>query len=158
MWMAVHGSIGLPLTLVTHFKLICYPDRKRKEKGIEVTDFENESSLMNLYARLIGTLFNLFLFIWLIIGSVWVLSKYDDWDDAGRPTCNGLPSDSNKCCHEGMFLFAFIFIIISWCIILLVFCYKSRFMHMCYSLIVYACRRCQRNKQQQTTREASEQA
>ena len=126
-WMVVHGSIYVAYVLATILKSICCPDRKvccpdHKREGLEGTDSENKSSPMNSCVRFIENLLDLFQFIWLIIGSVWVLGKYDDWDDAGRPNCNGLPSDSDKCCHEGMFLFAFIYIIVAWSILFLAIC------------------------------------
>ena len=81
---------------------------QKRKKGTEETDFENKSLPMNLCARYIETSFTLFQFALDIMGSVWVLGKYGDWDDAGQPNCNGLRDDSDKCCHEGMFLFALI--------------------------------------------------
>ena len=127
-WMVVHGSIYAAYVLATIFKTICCPDRKiccpdHKRKGLEGTDSENnKSSPMNLCVSFIENLLDLFQFIWLIVGSVWVVGKYDDWDDAGRPNCNGLPSDSDKCCHEGTYLFAFIYIIVAWSILFLAIC------------------------------------
>ena len=126
--MIVYSSVCIVHTLIVFFKSVCCPDPE--ERG--GTDSKNKSSRMNLCARIVKFLFDLFQFVWLIVGSVWVLGKYDDWDDAGRPNCNGLPSDSDKCCHEGMFLFAFIFIIVTWIILFLVICCT-------YSFLVFVC-------------------
>ena len=148
--MILHGSVSLLYVLATILKSICCPDHKREEKGTEGTDFENKSLPINLCACFIDILFTLFWSVLIIIGSVWVLSKYDDWNDAGRPNCNGLPGDSDKCCHEGMFWFAFIYIIVTWSINFLVFCFISRCASMCYLLVAYICRGCHGiNKQQQ---------
>ena len=129
-WMVVFGSVSVAYTLVNILKsTFCSPKEETKKEPtysyLYVQDYSRCASIkraLNKFTRIIETLFNLFLFVWLIIGSVWVLSKYSDWNDAGRPNCNGLPDDSDKCCHEGMFLFAFIFIIVSWSILFLVIC------------------------------------
>ena len=127
-WMIVFGSVSVAYTLVNIFKSICCRIKEDK-KTTEYTHSylyqkdNSQSKALNSFTRIIETLFKLFLLIWLIIGSVWVLGKYDDWNSAHRPNCNGLPDDSDKCCHEGMFLFAFIFIIVAWSIFFLViFC------------------------------------
>ena len=119
-WMVVHGSLSVAYVLVSIFKLICCSNQKRE--GIEGTDSENKPSAMNSRVRFIENSLDLIQFVWLIVGSVWVLGKYDDWDDAGRPDCDGLPGDIDKCCNEGMFLFAFIYIIIIWSILFLMIC------------------------------------
>ena len=153
--MILYGSVSLLHHLVIILKSIYCPDHKREKKGTEGTDFENKSLPMNLCVRYIETSFTLFQFALDIMGSVWVLGKYGDWDDAGRPNCNGLPDDSDKCCHEGMFLFAFIYIIVTWSVNFLVFCFISRCASMCWLLVAYICRGCHRIKQQQATKEAS---
>ena len=152
--MIIYGSETLLHRLVIILKLIYCPDHKREKKGTEGTDFENKSLPINLCARYIETSFTLFQFALDIMGSVWVLSKYGDWDDAGQPNCNGLPDDNDKCCHKGMFLFAFIFIIVGWSIFIgfLVLCCIS---FMCCLLVAYICRGYHRIKQQQATKEAS---
>ena len=120
-WMVVHGSVSVAYVLASIFKLICCPNRKRE--GIEGTDSENKPSPMNSRVRFIENSLDLIQFVWLIVGSVWVLGKYDDWDDAGRPDCDGSSNNSDKCCNEGMFLFAFIYIIIIiWSILFLMIC------------------------------------
>ena len=129
-WMIVFGSVSVIYTVVNVLKSICCSpkeDTKRETtyNYMYTQDASKCTSIkkaLNKFTRIIESLFNIFLFIWLIIGSVWVLGKYSDWDDAGRPNCNGLPSDSDKCCHEGMFLFAFIFIIVTWSILFLTIC------------------------------------
>lgn len=119
-WMVVYGSVSLAFSLVNIFKTIFCPNRKRQNR--ERASSDDEQSPLNKCASSIEGIFNFFLFIWLIIGSVWVLGKYDEWDDAGRPNCNGLTTDSDKCCHEGTFLFAFIFIITMWSLGFLIIC------------------------------------
>ena len=123
-WMVVYGSVSLAYTLVNIFKSICCPNRKRQERERSSSE-DSSSSSPNSCANSLEGIFNLFLFVWLIVGSVWVLGKYDDWDSAGRPDCDDLPSDDpnyDKCCHEGMFLFAFIFIITMWSLGFLIIC------------------------------------
>ena len=119
-WMVVYGSVSLAFSLVNIFKSIFCSNRKRQNR--ERGSSDDEQSPLNKFANSIEGIFNFFLFIWLIIGSVWVLGKYDEWDDAGRPNCNGLSTDSDKCCHEGTFLFAFIFIITMWSLGFLIIC------------------------------------
>lgn len=116
----MYASVSLGFVIFNIFKLLCCPDKNKQER--EAAGSEKNRSSMNLCARFLLNLLELFLFVWLIIGSVWVLGKYGDWDDDGRPNCNGLPDDSDKCCHEGMFLFAFIFIIVAWSLIFLLIC------------------------------------
>lgn len=122
-WMVVYGSVSLAFTLISIFKSIFCPNKKRQERESSVT--ENKPSPINSCANSIEGLFQFFLFVWLIIGSVWVLGNYKDWNDADRPTCDGLKSgDANydNCCHKGMFLFAFIFIIVMWSLAFLLIC------------------------------------
>ena len=119
-WMVVYGSVSLAFSLVNIFKSIFCPNRKRRN-GERVESSEEEQSPINRCANSIEGMFNLFLFVWLIVGSVWVLGKYNDWDDAGRPNCDDLPFNEN-CCHKGMFLFAFIFIITMWSLGFLIVC------------------------------------
>lgn len=116
--MVVYGSVSLAYTLVNIFKSTFCRDKKRQGEMTE----ENKPSPMNRCANSLEGLFNSFLFVWLIVGSVWVLGKYDDWDNAGRPNCNGAPDDHEDCCHEGTFLFAFIFIIVMWSLVFLLIC------------------------------------
>ena len=124
-WMVVFGSVSVAYTLVNIFKSICCRIKEDKKTTEYTYSYlyqkdNSQSKALNSFTRIIETLFKLFLLIWLIVGSVWVLGKYDDWNNAGRPNCNGLPDDSDKCCHEGMFLFAFIFIVVAWSILFLV--------------------------------------
>ncbi|XP_065883778.1 transmembrane protein 272-like [Dysidea avara] len=131
-WMIVCGSVSIAIGLVDCFKTrVCSSDKyTREDRPSDAYGREDNSSLLNscanLCANIIESLLGLFLFIWWIIGSVWVLGKYDDWDDAGRPDCDdyspseGTPYDN--CCHEGTFLLAFIFIIFVWCLMFLSIC------------------------------------
>ena len=122
--MIVYGSVALAYSIINIFKSCVCPNKKKKREG-EQEPSDNKPSPANSCANSIEGLLNLFLLIWLIIGSVWVLGKYDDWDDAGRLNCDDLTSNSDgydKCCHEGTFLFAFIFIICMWSLGFLIIC------------------------------------
>ena len=132
--MVVYGSVSLVISLVNVFKWIFCPNKKRTKEKSSFTNDQDDPSPLNLCANFVEAILNLFLFIWLIIGSVWVLGKYDDWDDANRPDCDDVTVNRNSynngtyeylydnCCHEGTFLFAFIFIIIMWSLGFLIIC------------------------------------
>jgi len=123
--MIVYGSVSLGFSVINIFKSCICPNKKRRREGDQQPPDENTQSPANSCANSIEGLLNLFLFIWLIVGSVWVLGKYDDWDSAHRPSCDGLnPNDPRHefCCHEGTFLFAFIFIICMWSLGFLIIC------------------------------------
>ena len=119
----MYGSVSLAYSLLNIFKSVfCQKKRQGRERAEE-----EKSSPMKQCVNSLEGMFNLFLFVWLIVGSVWVLGKYDEWDGDGRPNCNGVPSDmpngdSPNCCHEGTFLFAFIFIIVMWSLLFLIIC------------------------------------
>ena len=116
----MYGSVSLACGMLNISKSIFCSNRRRQCRRREEGS-EEKRSLINICASSIEGVFNLFLFVWLIVGSVWVLGKYNDWDDAGRPNCDDSPSNEN-CCHEGMFLFAFIFIITMWSLGFLIVC------------------------------------
>jgi len=138
-WMIVNGSVILAFIvfyIVKSCVRLCVCSNNREDNS------DNKSQLLvNLCDNLIEGLFGLFLLIWLIIGSVWVLDKYDDWHDLQRPNCDGLtPADGDlydKCCHEGTFLFAFIFIICVWSVTLLSMCCLSIFCIILCSIVCY---------------------
>ena len=115
----MYGSVSLAYSLVNIFKSVFC--RNKNRQGRERAE-EEKPSPMKRCANSLEGLFNTFLFVWLIIGSVWVLGKYDDWDNDGRPNCNGTTDESDNCCHEGTFLFAFIFIIVMWSLLFLLIC------------------------------------
>jgi len=123
--MIVYGSVALAFSIINIFKSCVCPNKKKKREG-EQESSDNKPSGANSCANSIEGLLNLFLFIWLIIGSVWVLGKYDDWDDLNRPDCDGLTTADgdlyDNCCHKGTFLFAFIFIICMWSLGFLIIC------------------------------------
>ena len=125
-WMIVYGSVALGFSIINIFKTCICPNKKKKREGEEPSADDKSQSPLNSCANSIEGLLHLFLFIWLIIGSVWVLGKYDDWDDAGRPDCDDYSPDDgmfyDNCCHKGTFLFAFIFIICMWSVGFLIIC------------------------------------
>ena len=116
----MYGSVSLAYSVLNILKSICCSNRRRQCRRREEGS-EEKQSLTNRCASSIEGILHLFLFVWLIVGSVWVLGKYNDWDDAGRPNCDESPKNGN-CCHEGMFLFAFIFIITMWSLTFLIIC------------------------------------
>jgi len=124
-WMIVYGSVSLAFSVINVFKSCICPNKKKRREGDLPSSDDNSPSPANACANSIEGLLNFFLLVWLIIGSVWVLGKYSDWDDAGRPDCDLLLPGQvgyDQCCHEGTFLFAFIFIIIMWTLGFLIIC------------------------------------
>ena len=61
---------------------------------------------------------SLFIFAWLIVGSVWVLGYYRAWSGAGRQNCS-VNHATSLCCEKPVFMFSFVIIIIDWVLILL---------------------------------------
>ena len=132
-WMIVCGSVALAFNV---FRIAKSCIRLCVCSGNGEDNSENKSQLIVKFCnKLIEGLIGLFLFIWMIIGSVWVLGKYGDWNDLHRPDCDGLtPADGDlydKCCHEGTFLFAYAYIICVWSVTLLSLCF------LCSGIIVY---------------------
>ena len=67
---------------------------------------------LNVFDGLIW-LINLFIFAWLIVGSVWVLGFYSSWSDKGEQDCSA-DLEYPHCCERAVFLFSFAVIIFEW--------------------------------------------
>ena len=74
-WMVVTGSVAIGYIALVIFKAMFF------------CKYSEELSYWNMFVHFIELCFIVFNIVWLIIGSVWILGKYDDWDDAGRLDC-----------------------------------------------------------------------
>ena len=99
-WLIVFGCVSVVQTIIGSVKRCC----KRKK------DSDDDSQSRN-YAERGGngfeSLISLFLFVWIIVGSVWVFSFYGRFNDC-RDNFSGDPF----CCHPVPYLFSFSVLIV----------------------------------------------
>lgn len=115
-WLIVFGCVSLAQTIVNvlkrFFRLFSKRDSDREE-GQERNQAERGGSILE-------TLFSLFLFIWIIIGSVWIFGNYSEFRD-GRNDPN-----SPIYCQPVVYLFSFVTLVtiyvVSWLLCLCCCC------------------------------------
>ena len=94
-WLIVFGCVSLLQTFVN----IC----KRCIQQVTKKSGEEEEERSNSVSRgggCIESFLSGFLFVWIIVGSVWVFSLWDDYQIQGIAMCP-------DCCHQTVYLFSF---------------------------------------------------
>ena len=115
-WLIVFGVISLCHTLISIFKR-CAKEIAKK------TSSEDDDNRNQSYASRSGStcesLLSLFLFIWLIVGSVWVFSYfYNVWNVYN---CTANPNGDSRCnCDPVVFMFSYITLIVIYAASLLI--------------------------------------
>ena len=102
-WLIVFGCVSLVQTAVNVCKRCCQCVVKSASDDDDEEDDSN--TLANCISRCgccIESFFTGFLFVWIIVGSVWVFGIYDDYQ---RGSCS-------DCCHSVPYLFSFITLIV----------------------------------------------
>lgn len=104
-WLIVFGSFSLLQTVMNIVRRCLF---RKKDSGDENSD-KNYGSYC--FGSLEG-LITIFLFVWIIVGSVWVFRYYDTWRNfemCRDPSINPMP----PClCHPVPYLFSFITLIV----------------------------------------------
>ena len=83
---------------------------------------DDEAENRNRCDKSIGccvTLITVFLFVWFIIGNVWVFSAWNKWVANDRPSCS---AGGNDCCNPTLMYFSFSLLLILYGISALVCC------------------------------------
>lgn len=115
-WMIVYGAAAL---IVLVFNVMSLTWDCIANRGKDLAN-RTHGNLFDVFSSLLG----LFLFIWLIVGSVWIFAPYTVYNGAGRPNCSVAP-ESPICCERPIYLFAFAVAIFGWAsigLVLLLFC------------------------------------
>lgn len=115
-WMIVYGAAAL-VELVFNIMSLTWDCIANRGKDIASRTHGN---LFDIFISLLS----LFIFIWLIVGSVWIFAPYAVYNGAGRPNCSVAP-ESPLCCERPVYLFAFAVAILGWAtvgLVLLLFC------------------------------------
>ena len=84
---------------------------------------DDEAENRNRCDKSIGccvTLITVFLFVWFIVGNVWVFSGWNKWVANDRSSCSG--GGSNDCCDPALMYFSFSLLLILYGISALVCC------------------------------------
>lgn len=97
-WLIVFGCVSLVQTFIN----ICKRCIQQVTKKSGEEDEERGSSSVSRGGGCIESFLSGFLFVWIIVGSVWVFSLWDDYLDfqAGGNMCQA-------CCHPTVYLFSF---------------------------------------------------
>lgn len=120
-WLIVFGVISLVSTLINVikrvFKLI---QQKASDGDEESTDYGKKTG------SCLESLISVFLFVWIIIGSVWVFGFYKDYVDLDCASNVVIP----ECCHPVPYLFSFITLIVI---------YAFSFLSLCCCCCCFVC-------------------
>ena len=101
-WLIVFGCVSLAQTFVNLCK------RCTQQIAKSSRDHGDDDSSANSISRgggCIESFLSGFLFVWIIVGSVWVFSRYDEYKRLGIDGCP-------NCCHPVPYLFSFIVLLV----------------------------------------------
>lgn len=104
-WLIVFGVFSLVSTLINVTKRI-FKMCRRKMSGD--TEEDEDTDYGKKTGSCLESLISLFLFVWIIIGSVWVFGFYDEYRD--RDCANNTNADN--CCHPVPYLFSFVTLVV----------------------------------------------
>lgn len=107
------GCFSLVQTAINLSKRCCKFINK-KERDEEEGDV---ASRANRGGSCLESVISVFLFIWTIIGSVWVFGFYDNYQ-----RCQEFDLPDTQCCHAVPFLFSFITLLVMYAFSLLFLC------------------------------------
>ena len=101
-WLVVFGCVSLAQTFVNICKRCAqHIAKSSRDSG----DDESSANSISRSGGCIESILSGFLFVWIIVGSVWVFSIYDDFRlDRSCLTIN--------CCHPVPYLFSFIVLLV----------------------------------------------
>lgn len=114
-WLVVFGCVSLVQTFINVCKR-CAQQVAKKSR-----DSDDDSSGSNAVSRSGGCIESLlsgFLFVWIIVGSVWVFSIYSDYQNG----FSNNPNACRACCHQVPYLFSFIVLLVIYSISALFCC------------------------------------
>lgn len=126
-WLIVFGCVSLLSTLINIVKRI-FKAAHRKVSG------RDEDSDDVDYGKKTGSclegLISVFLFIWIIIGSVWVFGFFDEYRRFGCAENASNPAFDAICCHPVPYLFSFITLLVI---------YAFSFLSLCCCCCCFVC-------------------
>ena len=99
-WLVVFGCVSLAQTFIN----ICKQCIQQVTKKSNREDGESSSNSVSRGGGCIESFLTGFLFVWIIVGSVWVFGIYDDYLAVG--------SQCNQCCHPVPYLFSFVVLLV----------------------------------------------
>ena len=103
-WLIVFGCVSLAQTVVNIIKRVL-KQLTKKHSGDEE---RQERNPVERGGSLLETLFSLFLFIWIIVGSVWIFGNWSEYQSY-RENPSMYPAFE---CHPVVYLFSFVTLII----------------------------------------------
>lgn len=111
-WLIVFGVLSLIQTMINVAKRCCSCKKNDDEESGQ--DYGRRSG--SCFESLLTT----FLFVWIIIGSVWVFRLFDSFKTNNCIDFSELNSD--VCCHPVPYLFSFVTLIVMYTISALILC------------------------------------
>ncbi len=124
-WLIVFGGFSIVQTFINVIKRCC--KLCRKQEGDSDSD-DGGSNYGNRGGSCFETLVSIFLFVWIIVGSVWIFGFYPEYRE-----CTNEPALSNECCHSVPYLFSFVTLIVIYAVSFLsLFCCCCCFVCMAF--------------------------